>query len=47
MQAIATNHIKIGQFVCELWRFKDKWSKLEWEVEWEWDEMEWKEMGME
>ena len=33
MQAIDTKHIKIGLFVWELWQFKDKWSKLESEVE--------------
>ena len=31
MQAIDTNHIKIGQLVWELCHFKDKWSELEWE----------------
>ena len=49
MQAIDTNPIKIGQFVWKLWRFKDKLSKLEWELkgnEMEWDEMEWNEIGM-
>ena len=31
VQANATNHIKIGQLVWELWHFFDKWPKLEWE----------------
>ena len=29
MQAIDTNHIKIGELVWELCHFKDKWSELE------------------
>ena len=33
MQEIDANCIKIGQFVWELWSFKDKLSKLEWEVD--------------
>ena len=31
-QDIAPNRIKIGQFVWELWHFKDKWLNLEWET---------------
>ena len=33
MQAIDTKHIKIGPFVWDLGHFKDKWSKLELELE--------------
>ena len=41
MQVIATNCIKIGWFVWDLWHFKDKWSKLEWEVKKGWNGMGW------
>ena len=52
MQATDTKQIEIGQFIQELWRFEDKWSKLEWEMEWEGNGMglngiEWHENLME